>query len=78
VAALPLMVDAVAADGQSPSGFMRSQAIDALKMHFQQSSGLIFKDTLIVTPFVSFQSRPGWTLTLSGKHVEVLPAFVPR
>ncbi|HEY3048499.1 MAG TPA: 3',5'-cyclic-nucleotide phosphodiesterase [Polaromonas sp.] len=78
VAALPLMVDAVAAQRTRPMQIHALQGtIDALKAH-------IFNDTIWpdfsriptpAAPFISFHPLElGQTLLLAGKQVEVLPA----
>ena len=78
VAALPLMVDAIAAQRKTPIQIHALQGtIDALKAH-------IFNDTICPdfsripspeAPFVSFHPVAiGQTLLIAGKYVEVLPA----
>lgn len=78
VAALPLMVDAIAAHRKSPVRIHALQAtIDALKMHI--FNNVIWPDFSIIptreAPFISFHALDlGEKLTLAGKHIEVLPA----
>lgn len=78
VAALPLMVDAIAAHRTSPLRIHALQAtIDALKLHI--FNNVIWPDfTRIPTtdaPFISFHPLVlGEKLALAGKHIEVLPA----
>ena len=78
VAALPLMVDAVAAKRTSPIQVHALQAtIDALKAH-------IFNNTIwpdfsciptLEAPFITFHPLElGQTLAINGKVIEVLPA----
>ncbi len=78
VAALPLMVDAIAAKRSTPiQVHALQQTIDALKTH-------IFNNTIwpdfskipsLEAPFITFHSlEPAQTLALSGKSIEVLPA----
>jgi ribonuclease BN (tRNA processing enzyme) len=78
VAALPLMVDAIAAQRTTPIQIHALQGtIDALKMHIFNNT--IWPDFSRIpspeAPFVSFHPLAvGQTLLLAGKRVEVLPA----
>jgi ribonuclease BN (tRNA processing enzyme) len=78
VAALPLMVDAVAARRRSPLRVYALQAtIDALKTHV--FNDIIWPDFSSIptpaTPFIRFYPLvTGQTILLAGKQVEVLPA----
>ncbi|MEO6016385.1 MAG: 3',5'-cyclic-nucleotide phosphodiesterase [Polaromonas sp.] len=78
VAALPLMVDAIAARRSSPIQIHALQGtIDALKAHIFNNT--IWPDFSRIptpaAPFVSFHPLAvGETLLLGGKEVEVLPA----
>ena len=78
VAALPLMVDAIAAQRSRPLQIHALQAtIDALKAHI--FNDIIWPDFSRIptpaAPFVSFHPLvQGQTLWLAGKQVEVLPA----
>ena len=78
VAALPLMVDAVAAKRSAPiQVHALQQTIDALKAH-------IFNNTIwpdfsripsLEAPFITFHAlKPTQTLEVKGKFIEVLPA----
>ena len=78
VAALPLMVDAIAAKRSTPiQVHALQQTIDALKTH-------IFNNTIwpdfskipsLEAPFITFHSlEPTQTLEVKGKFIEVLPA----
>ena len=78
VAALPLMVDAVAAKRSAPiQVHALQQTIDALKAH-------IFNNTIwpdfsripsLEAPFITFHAlKPTQTLGVKGKFIEVLPA----
>jgi ribonuclease BN (tRNA processing enzyme) len=78
VAALPLMVDAVAARRSTPLQVHALQAtIDALKTHI--FNNVIWPDfsaiPTLAAPFIQFHPLAlGQTLLLAGKHIEVLPA----
>ncbi len=78
IAALPLMVDAMAARRSKPVQVHALQAtIDALKTHI--FNNVIWPDFSKIptpdAPFISFHAlEPGQTLVLAGKQVEVLPA----
>lgn len=78
IAALPLMVDAIAAQRTSPVQIHALQGtIDALKTHI--FNDVIWPDFSRIptpeSPFVSFHPiKLGQTLYLGGKYVEVLPA----
>ncbi len=78
VAALPLMVDAIAAQRTRPLQIHALQAtIDALRAHI--FNGIIWPDFSRIptpaAPFISFHPLTlGQTLWLAGKQVEVLPA----
>lgn len=78
VAALPLMVDAIAAHRKSPIRIHALQAtIDALHMHI--FNNVIWPDfsriPTLEAPFISFHPLVlGEKLALAGKHIEVLPA----
>ncbi len=78
IAALPLMVDAIAAHRTCPIQIHALQGtITALKTHI--FNNVIWPDFSIIpcprTPFVSFHPvAVGQTLLLGGKHIEVLPA----
>lgn len=78
VAALPLMVDAIAAHRKSPIRIHALQAtIDALKLHI--FNNVIWPDFSKIptreAPFISFHPLIlGEKLALAGKHIEVLPA----
>ena len=78
VAALPLMVDAIAAHRKSPVRIHALQAtIDALKLHI--FNNVIWPDFSKIptqeAPFISFHPLVvGEKLALAGKHIEVLPA----
>ena len=78
VAALPLMVDAIAAYRKSPIRIHALQAtIDALKLHI--FNNVIWPDFSRIptmdAPFISFHPLVlGEKLALAGKHIEVLPA----
>ena len=78
IAALPLMVDAVAASRTKPLQVHALQAtIDALRTHIFNS--IIWPDFSKIptpqAPFISFHAlEVGQTLALAGKLVEVLPA----
>ncbi|MDP3707565.1 MAG: 3',5'-cyclic-nucleotide phosphodiesterase [Polaromonas sp.] len=78
VAALPLMVDAIAARRSTPLQVHALQAtIDALKAHI--FNNIIWPDFSAIptaaAPFIRFHAlAPGQTLQLAGKQVEVLPA----
>jgi ribonuclease BN (tRNA processing enzyme) len=78
VAALPLMVDAVAARRSTPLQVHALQAtIDALKTHI--FNNVIWPDFSAIptrtAPFIQFHALAlGQTLQLAGKHIEVLPA----
>ena len=78
VAALPLMVDAIAAKRSTPiQVHALQQTIDALKTH-------IFNNTIwpdfsripsLEAPFITFHAlEPTQTLEVKGKFIEVLPA----
>ena len=78
VAALPLMVDSIAAQRTTPIQIHALQGtIDALKAHIFNNT--IWPDFSRIptpeAPFVSFHPLTvGQTLLLAGKYVEVLPA----
>ena len=78
VAALPLMVDAIAARRSTPLQVHALQAtIDALKAHI--FNNVIWPDFSVIptpaAPFIEFHALAlGQTLQLAGKQVEVLPA----
>ena len=78
VAALPLMVDAIAAQRTTPVQIHALQGtIDALKAHIFNNT--IWPDFSRIptpeSPFISFHPlEVGQTLCLAGKYVEVLPA----
>jgi len=78
IAALPLMVDAMAARRSKPVQIHALQAtIDALKTHI--FNNIIWPDFSKIptpeTPFISFHPLDsGQTLLLAGKQVQVLPA----
>ena len=78
VAALPLMVDAIAAKRSTPIQIHALQGtIDALKAHIFNNT--IWPDFSRIptpeSPFISFHPLElGQTLCLAGKYVEVLPA----
>ena len=78
IAALPLMVDAVAARRATPLQIHALQAtIDALKTHI--FNNVIWPDFSILptpaAPFISFHPLElGQTLLLAGKQIEALPA----
>ena len=78
VAALPLMVDAIAAQRSTPIQIHALQGtIDALKAHIFNNT--IWPDFSRIptpeSPFISFHPLElGQTLCLAGKYVEVLPA----
>ena len=78
VAALPLMVDAIAAQRSKPIQIHALQGtIDALKAHIFNNT--IWPDFSRIptpeSPFISFHPLElGQTLCLAGKYVEVLPA----
>ena len=78
VAALPLMVDAIAARRTAPLQIHAlAGTIDALKAHI--FNNVIWPDFSRIptpqAPFISFSEvRVGQTLTLKGKQFEVLPA----
>ena len=78
IAALPLMVDAVAARRVTPLQIHALQAtIDALKTHI--FNNVIWPDFSILptpaAPFISFHPLElGQTLLLAGKQIEALPA----
>jgi ribonuclease BN (tRNA processing enzyme) len=78
IAALPLMVDAMAARRSKPVQVHALQAtIDALKAHV--FNNIIWPDFSKIptpdAPFISFHAlETGQTLELAGKQVEVLPA----
>jgi Cft2 family RNA processing exonuclease len=78
VAALPLMVDAIAARRTVPIQIHALQGtIDALKAHIFNNT--IWPDFSRIptpaAPFISFHPlEVGQTLLLAGKHIEVLPA----
>ena len=78
VAALPFMIDAVAASRNAPLHVHALQAtIDALKAHI--FNDIIWPDFSRIptpaTPFICFHPlAPGQTLQLGGKHIEVLSA----
>ncbi|MDO9216382.1 MAG: 3',5'-cyclic-nucleotide phosphodiesterase, partial [Lacisediminimonas sp.] len=78
VAALPLMVDAVAARRSAPLQVHALQAtIDALKAHI--FNNVIWPDfsalPTCTAPFIQFHALAlGQTLQLAGKQIEVLPA----
>ena len=78
VAALPLMVDAIAAIRTTPIQVHALQStIDALQAHI--FNNLIWPDfskiPSIEAPFITFHPlQIGQTLSLAGKHFEVLPA----
>lgn len=78
IAALPLMVDAIAAQRSTPVQIHALQGtIDALKTHV--FNDVIWPDFSRIptpqSPFVSFHPLElGQTLCLGGKQVEVLPA----
>ncbi|MCJ7799751.1 MAG: 3',5'-cyclic-nucleotide phosphodiesterase [Polaromonas sp.] len=78
VAALPLMVDAIAARRSTPlQGHALQATIDALKAHI--FNNVIWPDFSVIptpaAPFIQFQALAlGQTLQLAGKQVEVLPA----
>lgn len=78
VAALPFMIDAVAASRHTPLHVHAPQAtIDALKAHI--FNNIIWPDFSRIPsaakPFLCFHPLvPGQTLTLGGKHIEVLSA----
>ena len=78
IAALPLMVDAIAAHRTSPVQIHALQGtIDALKLHI--FNNVIWPDfskiPSLEAPFVSFHPICiGQQLQLAGKHIEVLPA----
>lgn len=78
VAALPLMVDAIAARRSTPLQVHALQAtIDALKAHI--FNNVIWPDFSVIptptAPFIEFHALAlGQILQLAGKQVEVLPA----
>ena len=78
IAALPFMIDAVAASRSAPLHVHAPQAtIEALKTHI--FNGTIWPDFSRIptpaTPFLCFHPlAPGQTLQLGGKHIEVLSA----
>jgi ribonuclease BN (tRNA processing enzyme) len=78
IAALPLMVDAVAARRSTPLQVHALQAtIDALKAHI--FNNVIWPDFSAIptrtAPFMQFHAlAQGQTLQLAGKQIEVLPA----
>ena len=78
VAALPLMVDAIAAKRTTPiKVHALQQTIDALKTHIFNNT--IWPDFSKIptpeAPFITFHAlRPGQTLELAGKFIEVLTA----
>ena len=78
IAALPLMVDAIAAHRSTPVRIHALQGtIDALKMHI--FNNVIWPDFSKIptpdAPFISFHPIGiGDQLRLAGKHIEVLPA----
>ena len=78
VAALPLMVDAIAAQRSAPIQVHALQGtIDALKAHIFNNT--IWPDFSRIptpeSPFISFHPLSiGQTLCLAGKYIEVLPA----
>ena len=78
VAALPLMVDAVAAQRTTPIEVHALQGtINALKQHIFNNT--IWPDFSKIptpdAPFITFHAlHVGQTLSLSGKHIEVLPS----
>ena len=78
VAALPLMVDAIASQRTSPIQVHALQeTIDALRAHIFNNT--IWPDFSKIptpdAPFITFHPLLlGQTLSLEGKHVEVLPA----
>ena len=78
VAALPLMVDAIASQRNTPIKIHALQGtIDALKAHIFNNT--IWPDFSRIpspdAPFITFHPLElGQTLSLAGKHIEVLPA----
>ena len=78
VAALPLMVDAIASQRTTPIKVHALQGtIDALQAHIFNNT--IWPDFSRIptpeAPFITFHPLVlGQTLTLAGKHIEVLPA----
>ena len=78
VAALPLMVDAIAAQRTTPIQIHALQGtIDALKAHI--FNNIIWPDFSRIptpeAPFITFHPLElGQTLSLAGKYIEVLPA----
>ena len=78
IAALPLMVDAIAAQRQSPlKVHALAGTIQALKAHI--FNNVIWPDfsriPSVEAPFISFHEiRVGQTIQLSDKYIEVLPA----
>ena len=78
VAALPLMVDSIASQRQSPLKiYALAGTIAALKAHI--FNNIIWPDFSCIpsaeAPFVVFQEiKVGETLQINGKYIEVLPA----